>query len=190
MPARTPNPFDAMSDSFEFLQKFWGGMAPGAMPGRLTQPIPSMLAPTVDLAELDQRITDLRAVEKWLEINAGMLRTTIQTLEVQRATIATLKGIGGAMLAPMMAQAAAPTPTRPPEEPRGLPPAEPPPAAEHSKRKRAASAAPPLADDALNPAAWWNTLQEQFSRIAATATEAATPPAKAKKATAKKRARR
>ena len=85
----------------DFMQKVWGGM--GMPPGNLApiagmpQRVPGMLAPTVDVDELDKRIADLRAVQQWLELNAAMLRTTIQTLEVQRATIATLKGISGAM---------------------------------------------------------------------------------------------
>ena len=99
------SPFAAMGETLDFMQKMWGmGMpTPGnASLAGMPQRMPSMLAPTVDVEELDKRIADLRAVQQWLELNAGMLRTTIQTLEVQRATIATLKGISGAMLAPMI----------------------------------------------------------------------------------------
>jgi hypothetical protein len=182
----------------------WGmsGMpTPGnlaSMAARLPQQMPSMIAPTVDIEELDKRIADLRAVEQWLELNAGMLRTTIQTLEVQRATIATLKGISGAMLAPMFSQAPAPRPNpfaAPPSQPRPAlapmpepvapPPAEPV-ARAPRKKKATPTSTPKLADDALNPAAWWHTLQDQFSKIAAVATE--TPAPEPKKA--KRRARR
>ena len=69
------------------------------MAARIPQQLPNMFAPTLDVNELEKRIADLRAVEQWLELNASILRTTIQSLEVQRATIATLKGISGAMLA-------------------------------------------------------------------------------------------
>ena len=72
------------------------------MASRIPQQLPNMFAPTLDVNELEKRIADLRAVEQWLELNASILRTTIQSLEVQRATIATLKGISGAMLAPML----------------------------------------------------------------------------------------
>ena len=99
------SPFAAMGETLDFMQKMWGmGMpTPGnASLAGMPQRMPSMLAPTVDVDELDKRIADLRAVQQWLELNAGMLRTTIQTLEVQRATIATLKGISGAMLAPII----------------------------------------------------------------------------------------
>ena len=195
----TPSPFSAMGETFELMQKMWGGMGmptPGnlASMAGLPQQMPSMLAPTVDVGELDKRIADLRAVAQWLELNASVLRTTIQTLEVQRATIATLKGITGAMLAPMMG---VPESTResaprvPPELKTGLvsaaeaPPDPSRPTARPARKRRpAGSTAPSLAEDALNPAAWWQTLQDQFARVAATATESPAepkPPARGKK---------
>jgi hypothetical protein len=194
-------PFPAMGETLDFMQKMWGmsGMpTPGnlaSMAARLPQQMPSMIAPTVDIEELDKRIADLRAVEQWLELNASMLRTTIQTLEVQRATIATLKGISGAMMGSMFSQAApAPHPNpfaAPPSQPRpslapmpepvASPPEEPV-AATPRKKKTTPKSTPKLADDALNPAAWWHTLQDQFSRIASVATEAQPPePKKAKR---------
>ncbi len=193
-------PFGALGESFELMQKMWGDMGSLSMPGnlatmaRMPQQLPSMLAPTVDVGELDKRIADLRAVEQWLELNANMLRTTIQTLEVQRATIATLKGISGALLAPMIG-----APPSPPERPLGtMPPevqvglaaahAEPTTAAESapsSRRTRPKHTTPSLAEDALNPAAWWHALQEQFTKVASAAGEAAepepAPPRKAKR---------
>jgi hypothetical protein len=198
------SPFSAMGETFDLMQKMWGGMGmptPGnlaSIPG-LPQQMPSMLAPTVDLGELDKRITDLRAVAQWLELNASMLRTTIQTLEVQRATIATLKGISGAMLAPIMGLSEASTarslPPVPPEIKVGLaaaaaqPVSEPAPLAEKPARKRkvAAHGGPSLADDALNPAAWWHTLQDQFARIASVAADAAPAPEKPAARPAKRR---
>ena len=100
-----------VGDSLELMKKMWGFAGlPGiptagnlaSMAARVPQQLPNMFAPTLDVNELEKRIADLRAVEQWLELNAGILRTTIQSLEVQRATIATLKGISGAMLAPML----------------------------------------------------------------------------------------
>jgi hypothetical protein len=198
-------PFGALGESFELMQKMWGDMGSLSMPGnlatmaRMPQQLPSMLAPTVDVGELDKRIADLRAVEQWLELNANMLRTTIQTLEVQRATIATLKGISGALLAPMIG--ASPSPpertlgTMPPEVQLGLaaaraepapPVADSAPSARRVRAKRAPpSSTPSLAEDALNPAAWWHALQDQFTKVASAAGEAAepepAPPRKAKR---------
>ena len=42
---------------------------------------------------LDKRIEELKAVQFWLDQNATALRATIQALEVQKMTLATLKGM-------------------------------------------------------------------------------------------------
>ncbi len=194
---------NTMGDSLDLMKKMWGMAGlPGipnpanlaSMAMRLPQQLPNMVAPTFDVNELDKRIADLRAVEQWLELNASMLRTTIQTLEVQRATIATLKGISGAMLAPL---------TKAPPKAEGLasgmssfaappvPQPEPMPSAKKAARKRPKSKAPhppTVADAPLNPTAWWNTLQDQFTKIAATAAAASAPPPA--KSTAKAPAKR
>ncbi|MGS0625647.1 PhaM family polyhydroxyalkanoate granule multifunctional regulatory protein [Ralstonia sp.] len=81
---------------FEFLRKLWGGgfagMAGGGMPN-----MASFAAPPMDLEEIDKRIHDLRAVESWLQLNASLLRTAIQGLEVQRATLVALQTFGSAL---------------------------------------------------------------------------------------------
>jgi len=83
-----PSPFaESISGGMDFMKAMMGGM-PTSVPG--------FVMPTVDLDELDKRIKDLRAVESWLELNANMLRATIQGLDVQRNTIAALKSYGGA----------------------------------------------------------------------------------------------
>jgi hypothetical protein len=61
------------------------------------------------------------------------------------------------------------------------PAAEEPPAARKSSRKRHKAKAPhppTVAEAPLNPTAWWNTLQDQFTKIAATAAAGAAAPAK------------
>jgi len=55
------------------------------------------IAPTVSVEELDKRITELRAVQFWLEQNLLALKATIQALEVQKMTLATLKGMNFSM---------------------------------------------------------------------------------------------
>jgi hypothetical protein len=72
-----------MLDSMEMLKRAWAGFS-----------LPSNLTPPMDLAELDQRIADLKAVEQWLNVNLGMLRGTIQGLEIQRGTLAAIKSFG------------------------------------------------------------------------------------------------
>jgi hypothetical protein len=190
-------PFMGVSEGFDLVKKVWGVTGLPTLPTptsmaqfatRLPQTLPSMIAPTLDVAELDKRITDLRAVEQWLNLNLSMLRTAVQSLEVQRNTIATLKSFGGAMLSTGAAQAA-PAPATAANWPYGGQPMPPMPAVAAaaparpaSPRKRrgpravasAAAAALPL-----NPTAWWNTLQEQFTKIAATAAAEAQAAARA-----------
>lgn len=69
-------------DPFEAIKALWGSMG-FAMPG--------MVTPTFDTGELDKRIADLKAVEGWLQMNLGMLQTTIQGLEMQRSTLAAMQ---------------------------------------------------------------------------------------------------
>ncbi|MBI3525795.1 MAG: hypothetical protein HY066_14960 [Betaproteobacteria bacterium] len=116
-------------DPLEFLKSMWGGMG---------FPLPGMVAPTLDAGDLDKRIADLKAVEGWLKMNLNMLQASIQGLEMQRLTLATLQSMsqspGGAQTEakpnpaawPWNFMAAAPaTPTAP--EPSG---------AAHVKKKK------------------------------------------------------
>jgi len=191
-------PFMGVSEGFDLVKKVWGVTGLPTLPTptsmaqfatRLPQTLPSMIAPTLDVAELDKRIADLRAVEQWLNLNLSMLRTTVQSLEVQRNTIATLKSFGGAVLSAGGPAAAAPVAAanwpyaagQPmPTMPGAAAAAAAAPAAPARKRRnpRAAAAAAAAALP-LNPTAWWNTLQDQFTKIAATAAAEAQAAAKA-----------
>jgi hypothetical protein len=69
-------------DPLEFLKSLWGPMGlPGA----------GFMMPTLDVAEVDKRLAELRAVENWLNMNLSMLRMAIQGMEMQRATLAAMK---------------------------------------------------------------------------------------------------
>ena len=65
----------------------------------------SPLPPTMSVADLEKRIAELRTVEQWLNLNLGMLRTSIQTLEVQKGTLQALSSLS-ALMSPDAAQAA------------------------------------------------------------------------------------
>ena len=210
-----------MTDGIDFVRKMWGVTGLPGLPGMpsaagITQfaqglpgALPSMITPTLDVGELDKRIADLRAVEQWLALNANMLRATIQSLEVQRNTIATLKSFGGSMLASVTRGGAPHEDTlgeaylRQAEE-RGVarrqataetaaaaaamvpPVSMPAPAAPIKRAPRRArgtaskKAAATAATMPLNPAVWWGALQDQFVRAAAAAA-AAEPPQSAKR---------
>jgi hypothetical protein len=87
-------PMPGMTDTLDFVKNLWGSMhIPGAgLPG-----MPGMATPPMSADDLDKRIADLKAVESWLNLNLTMLRGTIQALEVQRGTLATLKSMGASM---------------------------------------------------------------------------------------------
>lgn len=154
------SPFQAstsMADSLEFIKKLWGSMGvPGtSMPGMTG--IPGMTVPTLSVEDLRKKIAELRAVESWLELNINMLRATIQALEVQAATIATLQSMGQSMNDAMAAASASrPGPAEPPHEEA------PPPTAEPSEKDQADAAA--FTAPLVNAAAWWNQLQDQFKQ--------------------------
>ncbi|MFZ4378143.1 MAG: PhaM family polyhydroxyalkanoate granule multifunctional regulatory protein [Polynucleobacter sp.] len=55
--------------------------------------------PGLDVDELEKRIKDLKSVETWLNLNLNILKSTIQGLEVQHATMMALKSFGDAVSA-------------------------------------------------------------------------------------------
>ena len=69
--------------------------------------------PGLDVDELEKRIKDLKSVENWLNLNLNILKSTIQGLEVQHATMMALKSFGDAVSA---ASSAASSTSAPKEE--------------------------------------------------------------------------
>ena len=181
-----------LAASMEMMRQAWSSLS-GA--GGLAQSMP--MTPPLSLEELERRIADLRTVEGWLQMNLSLLSNTIQGLEVQRATISTLRAFADGM-------SAAPSGEPSPLEillgirqgkgawsasDKGKPRA----AAEPPKPQPAPEAAEPKATDptavpepvASASQAWWNLLHKQFDQIAA-ATAASMPqtPAPSKEAAA------
>jgi hypothetical protein len=82
--------FAKLVPGFDFLQN----LAKGA-----SQTIPQLpnlsnwVAPTLNVEELEKRIGELKAVHFWLDQNSKALGATIQALEVQKMTLATLQGM-------------------------------------------------------------------------------------------------
>lgn len=153
-----------MTDTLEFVKNLWGGMG---VPGMSAMNTPGLGAPAMSTDDLDKRITDLKAVESWLNLNLTMLRTTIQALEVQRGTLAALKSMSDSMAQAMGQQG---------EHTSSLPPFS---AFFNAAGAQQAGTAPPPgtaqpgpeAADAAMPAAvaWWNVLQDQFRQAVASA---------------------
>ncbi len=161
---------NAMGDTLEFVKNLWSSMK-----------IPGMSMPSMSPEEIDRQISDLKAVESWLQMNMNMLRGSIQALEVQSATLAALRSMGQSF-----AQAAAPATAAPAADER--PPFESPFASKDAPQEdnaaSAASAIPEaaaLAAQFANPAVWWNAVQEQFSNAVGQSMQ---PPKKTARKTA------
>jgi pyruvate/2-oxoglutarate dehydrogenase complex dihydrolipoamide acyltransferase (E2) component len=174
--------FGKLVPGFDFLKNLTqqaSASAPPAMPG-----MPGMaqlggwVAPTLNVEELDKRITELKAVQFWLDQNASALKATIQALEVQKMTLVALQGMNvnmnemaQAFTARMPgAAAAAPTPA-PAPAPAPSPAAAAPAAAEtEAAAPEADSAAKPAGSaGAVDPLQWWGALTQQFQHIASAA---------------------
>src|SRR6218665_6313 len=85
-----PLHFGKFVPGFDFLQS----LAKGASSSMAQLPkLSNWVAPTIDVQELDKRIQELKAVQFWLEQNSRALAATIQALEVQKMTLATLEGM-------------------------------------------------------------------------------------------------
>ena len=82
--------FGKFVPGFDFLQN----LAKGASNSIPQMPnLANWVAPTLNVEELEKRIDELKAVHFWLEQNSKALGATIQALEVQKMTLATLKGM-------------------------------------------------------------------------------------------------
>ncbi len=84
--------FDFLQNLMEQAGKHSGRSGAPGLPG-----VSSWIAPTLNVDELDRRITELKAVSFWLDQNAKAVAATVQALEVQKMTLATLAGMNVAM---------------------------------------------------------------------------------------------
>ncbi|MBS0508153.1 MAG: hypothetical protein JSR53_12295 [Proteobacteria bacterium] len=172
----TPFGFGRFVPGFDFLQNLAKGAAAGmpAMPAALS----GWVAPTMSVEEIDKRIQELKAVQFWLEQNARALTATVQALEVQKMTLATLQGMNVAM-GDMVGAFGAARPSVDPFKPQPSAPAAPAPAPQPAAAApKAADAASAHADAApadakasgmADPMQWWGALTNQFQQLAANA---------------------
>ena len=96
--------FAALMPGLEFWQNMMSGAAPA--PASNLPNLGSWVAPTLDAEEIDKRIRELKTVQYWLEQNVHAIKATVQTLEVQRMTLATLQRMNLGLQ--VMARACAP----------------------------------------------------------------------------------
>ncbi len=159
------NPFGKFVPGFDFLQT----LAKGAASNIPQLPNPAnWVAPTLNVEELDKRIAELKAVQFWLDQNAKALSATVTALEVQKMTLATLKGMNFNMgdvanafklkAADTVATAVNSAKDRVSETVTGKKPA---------PRKKAAAAPGPMG--VIDPMQLWGALTQQFGQIASSA---------------------
>jgi hypothetical protein len=104
----------SFQDVAEFMQKMWNplgmpipgfalpgaaGAVPGAGPafagpaaGGMPFPNPAAMFATLDPAELERKIGELRVVEGWLQMSLNMMQLSIKTMELQKASLEALRG--------------------------------------------------------------------------------------------------
>ncbi|MDI1272173.1 PhaM family polyhydroxyalkanoate granule multifunctional regulatory protein [Polaromonas sp.] len=176
--------FGKLVPGFDFLQNLAKQAA-----GSASQSIPQLpnlgnwVAPTLNVEELDKRIEELKAVQFWLDQNAMALKATIQALEVQKMTLATLKGMNFNMgdvanaFKLKVADTVAGGVQKVADKAKTFSGLEVPPTSyQNSETAAKAKATKPKADKAAAPAPgvvdpmqWWGALTQQFQNIATTA---------------------
>jgi len=187
--------FGKFVPGFDFLQS----LAKGASSSIPQLPnLSNWVAPTISVEELEKRIDELKAVQFWLEQNSRALAATIQALEVQKMTLATLKGMNFSMgdvanafklktadtvmsgvqkaadtvsgAAGAMADAAArATGRRSAADEQEAEEGEAEPAAQPTNAKTKAHASAAAEPQVVDPMQWWGALTSQFQQIAASA---------------------
>jgi hypothetical protein len=152
--------FAKLVPGFDFLQN----LAKGATQGMPQMPtLSSWIAPTLNVEELEKRIGELKAVHFWLDQNSKALSATIQALEVQKMTLATLRGMNFNMSEMAEALRMKPLRTEAKPEAKAAQPARSEPAADQDANPGNGAASP------VDPLQWWTSLTQQFQEIASTA---------------------
>jgi hypothetical protein len=171
-----PLGFGKFVPGFDFLQGLSKGAAQASSASSpASAAFNQWFTPTMSAEDLDKRIGELKTVQFWLEQNTRALAATIQALEVQKMTLATLKSMNFQMPSAFTGpgQGTAPAaPSAAPDPTAAAPEAKP-------------------AGPAIDPMQMWNALTQQFQNIAATALKdvgsAATQAAAHKTAPARKK---
>ncbi|HEX7888865.1 MAG TPA: PhaM family polyhydroxyalkanoate granule multifunctional regulatory protein [Ramlibacter sp.] len=171
MSDNTPFGFAKFVPGFDFLQN----IAKGATNIPQLPNLSNWIAPTLNVEELEKRISELKAVHFWLDQNGKALGATIQALEVQKMTLATLQGMNFNMgeVANALKLKTAETLAGGVQK-AGDPAGKVSGAAEALKRKAEAKAKPAAgsgngAAAPVDPMQWWGALTQQFQEIAANA---------------------
>jgi hypothetical protein len=159
--------FGKFVPGFDFLQGLASSAVKGAAQGIPQLPNPAnWVAPTLSVEELDKRIQELKTVQFWLDQNAKALQATVTALEVQKMTLATLKGMNFNMgdVANAFKLKATETMAGAVNSALGKPAAK-----NTAGKKKATGAAAKPAAGLIDPMQWWGSLTQQFGQIASEA---------------------
>jgi hypothetical protein len=124
-PPSNPNPPSSglpftPQEALEFMQRMWNpfgipipgfpmtGAPTGAPAGMMPLPNPAAMFATLDPAEIDRKIAEMRVIENWLAMSLNLMQMSIKTLELQKASLAALR----AAQTPPPTGAASPTAVR------------------------------------------------------------------------------
>ena len=165
--------FGKFVPGFDFLQN----LAKGASQSLPQMPnLSNWVAPTLNLEELEKRIGELKAVHFWLDQNSKALGATIQALEVQKMTLATLKGMNFNMgdvanalklkATDTMFSSVQKVSEKAADTARTISGAASEAAAKGKATRKAAKDTAP-ATGVVDPLQWWGALTQQFQEIAA-----------------------
>ena len=109
--SKKDDPGASFNDISEFMQKMWNpfgipipgfgmpGAVPGApgagplpgIPGGMPFPNPASMFATLDPAELERKIEELKIIEGWLQMSVTMMQLSIKTMELQKASLEALR---------------------------------------------------------------------------------------------------
>ena len=164
--------FGRFVPGFDFLQN----IAKGASQGVPQLPnLSNWVAPTLNVEELEKRISELKAVHFWLDQNGKALGATIQALEVQKMTLSTLQGMNFNMgdVANALKLKTGETVAGAAQQAGAAAGAVSDAAGAAVRKATAKSGKPGKAADgaagAVDPMQWWGALTNQFQEIAANA---------------------
>jgi hypothetical protein len=104
MPSQSAKPFTPQ-EALEFMQRMWnpfGMPVPGFTPAGTAAPSmpfpnPATMFATLDPAEIDKKIAELRVIENWLAMSQNFMQMSIKTLELQKASLEAMRAGVGAM---------------------------------------------------------------------------------------------
>ncbi len=99
MPTQSSKPFTPQ-EALEFMQRMWnpfgmpvpGFTPPGGATAGMPFPNPATMFATLDPAEIDKKIGELRVIENWLSMSQNFMQMSIKTLELQKASLEAMRG--------------------------------------------------------------------------------------------------